>query len=113
MPVGGLREESGESGLAAWAETKDAVSGFKASLGKIVQTPTGKGQGPTKLVVIVDPQNRSAADSDDVVDRFVGAELGAVDDAARLLELGEHLRLELSPRHLPLRGIANRIDLLA
>ena len=41
------------------------------------------------------------------------AELGTVDDAVRILEIGEDLRFQMSPRHLPLRGIANRVDLLA
>ena len=65
------------------------------------------------LFHIGDEQNRSAATSDDFFDRFDAEKLGDVEDAARIDEIGENLRNRMSPRHLPLRGIANRIDLLA
>ena len=64
------------------------------------------------LFHVIDEQRRTAATSDDFFDRFDEAQLGDVDDAARILEIGTELRRHRPAALLSIREIANRIDLL-
>ena len=110
--------QSYESFVGGGSDAFAAVADLRAGFPAIVVSEKSESRDTldyleSMLFYVGDEQHRSAATSDDFFDRFDEAELGDVDDAARILEIGEGLRQQFPPLFLSLRAIADRIDLFA
>ncbi len=99
----------------AFAAVRDLRAGFPAiTVSEESYARVTLDRLESMLLHLGDEQGRrSAARSEDYVNRFVDAELGDTDDAARILGIGGDLGHHLSSRFISLRELSNRIDLFA